>query len=288
MKAIKNKSYKLQLSEYIFFLALFIIFISFLLFYLIDLQNIFNIRDYLFSIDQRFFPFHGHSFFFRHWGRNGGFAEIIQYLFLLSSIIISIFIAAYNRHKKNIFYFWLIMSIAFSLMLIEDAGEIRHSLRYYVQLIFNEESQMLYGSLFEFFYFFLLALIPISALIFYGKFLLKVKKTRIYMVIGFSFYFLAASLSHLGTFFIANFVNIKENFYDLLGERFYYLFLKIGDPNLIYLWENNDLKEYISHYILDSLIEENFEIIASAAFLSASISYLVITNNKNKIINKNV
>ncbi len=289
MKIFKKKVLNFQLPDYIFVLAVFVVIISFLFFYLIDLQNVFGIRDYLFSIDQKFFPFSGHSLFFRHWGRNGGFAELFQFIFLLSSVIISAFIAAHNRFKnKKIYYFWFIMSISFGLMLIEDAGEIRHTLRYYVQLIFNEQGQQIYGSFFEFIYFFILASIPLSAILLYGKFLLKVKKTRIYMVIGFSFYFLASVLSHLGTFFIAHISSISENIYDLLGGKLYHIFLKIGDNELIYLWEKNELQSFVSHYIFDSLIEENLEIIGSAAFLSASISYLIIINKKNKIISQNL
>ncbi len=278
MKKIKIKSLKIQLSEYIFFISILVVILSFLLYYLIDLHNIFGLRDYLFSIDKNHFSFFGQSFFFRHWGRNGGLAEIIQFLLLLGSVITSSFIAAYNKFtNKKIYFFWLLMTIAFGLMLIEDAGEIRHTLRYYFQLFFNETAQGTYGTFFEFIYFFLLALIPISALIFYGGFLKKFKKTRIYFVIGFSFYFLASILSHFGTIFLN-----KENFYDLVGVWFYNFSVKISGPDLAYLWESVELKSFISHYLMDSLVEENIEIIGASAFLAASISFL---NNNNKIKN---
>jgi hypothetical protein len=285
-----KKKFKLAWPEIIFIAGIFIVISSFLLFYLIDLHNFLGLRDYLFSLNKESFHFFYQPYFFQHWGRNGGIAEIIQFILLASSSIVSAFIASYQQTKSRKKYiFWLLMTIAFALMLIEDAGEIRHTLRSYIQAYFGEIHQGAIGTFSEFIYFFLLASIPVCALLCYGKFLMRYNKTRIYMVIGFSFYFLAASLSHLGTFVSGLFTEINKNFYDLIGEEFCNFCLKIGDTGLAIIWKQNiNTKNYISHFLMDSLIEENIELVGVSAFLAACVSFLIIQNKERNNKKNNI
>ncbi len=288
----------LKWPEIIFLSVIFLVFLSFLLFYLIDLRNWLGLRDYLFSLNNKSFDFFYFPLFFINWGRNGGIAEIIQAVLLASSALTSAFIASYERFKsKKKYYFWLLLAISFSLMLIEDASEVRMTIVSYVQAYFGEIHQGVIGSFVEFIYFSILASIPIYTILYYGKFLLKYKKTRIYIVIGFSLYFLAASLSFLGRVVAEIFVKAQRTYYGLLGENLYNFFLKIGDSNLTKAWENDlyyyfnqsisqdKLIEVIYFLLLDNLIEENIELIAASAFLAACVSFLIYQNKERKYSN---
>ncbi len=274
---------KIDLPERIFAISLLFVLLSFLAFYLIDLRNIYGARDALFETSGAYFFFSYQPFFFQHWGRNSGFAEIIQWTFLGGSSVVASFCAAkmHNVNKK-LFRFWIIISIAFLLMLIEDAGNLRHTLMSYIQWIFEERDQGIMGTLTEFTYFAILGGIPLYALIRYWSEIKNFTKTKIYLLIGFAFYALAASLSFLGTALEGL---LPKNLYTVMGERFYEFALTLGDPQLQSIWEewNSGSWFKIEFFLFDSLIEENLEIIASGALLAACVAFLLyITKERGK------
>jgi len=161
-----------KLPEYIFGFSVLIVLFSFGIFYLIDLRNIFGLRDALFNLNYEYFFFTYYPFFFQHWGRNGGFVEILQWLLLAGSVIMAAFSAGKLHFKnKKFFRFWAILSVAFCLMLLEDAGEIRHVFMSYIQAMAGEIDQGIIGTLAEFVYFLILGFLPLYALIRYWKIL---------------------------------------------------------------------------------------------------------------------
>ncbi len=266
-----------KLPELIFLISLFAVLTSFLLFYLVDLKNTFGLRDSLFETSGKYFFFTYQPFFFQHWGRNGGFAEIMQWSFLASSALIAAFCAGkMHSLNKNLFKFWAIISVAFMFMMLEDAGDIRHTFMGYVQWAFDEADQGIMGTLTELTYFAILGGIPLYALIRYWKDIKVFTRTKVYFLIGFFFYATAASLSFLGTA-LEGF--LPKNLYTILGERFYEFALSIGDQELQKLWESSSFN--IKFFLMDSLVEENLEIIAAGALLSGTIAFLLYIKRKD-------
>ena len=266
---------KVRLPEFIFFFSILAVLFSLTAFYLIDLRNIFGIRDLLFDTSGKYFFFTYQPFFFQHWGRNGGIAEIIQWSFLASSSVIAAFCAGkMHSINKNLFKFWAIISVAFMFMMLEDAGDIRHTFMGYVQWAFDEADQGIMGTLTELTYFSILGGIPLYALIRYWKDIKIFTRTRVYFLIGFFFYATAASLSFLGTA-LEGF--LPKNLYTVLGENFYNFALRIGDEELQKYWESSSFN--IQFFLMDSLIEENLEIIAGGALLAGTVAFLLYVKN---------
>lgn len=277
----------LKLPEIIFLFAILVVVLALLIFYFVDLRNAFGFRDVLFDTSGKYFFFTYQPFFFQHWGRNGGIAEIMQWSFLASSSVIAAFCAGkMHSINKNFFKFWAIISVAFMFMMLEDAGDIRHTLMGYVQWIFGEADQGIMGTLTELIYFAILGGLPLYALIRYWKDIRIFTRTKVYFLIGFFFYATAASLSFLGTA-LEGF--LPKNLYTLLGEKFYEFSLRIGDSELKELWVNFEADSWfkINFFLMDSLVEENLEIIAGGALLAGTIAFLLyIKNNKGIKVKK--
>ncbi len=265
----ERKILGLKVSDFVFSLAIFFVILSTLLFFLIDLRNIFGLRDLLLSADRRYFFFGYQPFFFQHWGRNSGFAEIIQFSFLGLSVMF----AGYNsgllyRNKKKLSKFWLIMSIVLLLMLLQDAGDMRHLPMSYVMWAFGEIDQGVAGTLVELLYFAVLGGVPLYALIKYWKDIKVYVRSKYYLLIGFFFYALAGGLSFIGTAFEGL---LDRNVYNILGEHMYNFALSIGDSNLQMVWSEASFN--IQFFLMDSLLEENIEIIAAGALLASVLAF---------------
>lgn len=264
---------RLTLAEVVFLSAIGAVILSFVLYYLIDLRNVFGIRDWLFALDSSYFYFTYTPFFFQHYGRNSGIAELIQFGLLGSAI----FFAAYTAGllyatKRTVSKFCMVLAIALLLFVFEDAGNIRHTLMSYVQVAAGEPDQGVVGTLFELIYFSILASVPLYGLWRYGSSITQYTKAFVYIVIGFLAYALAAGLSFIGSAFQ---MLLDRDVYTLLGEYFVAISLRLGDEDLPVLWqqwnEHNWLYQ-IEFFLLDSLIEENIEIIATAALLAGFIT----------------
>jgi hypothetical protein len=88
--------------------------------------------------------------------------------------------------------FWTVMGVALLLMLIEDAGDVRHEIRRIVERWTGlpRHTGML-DRVVEFSYFTLLASVPLYALLRYGKHLRSQAESLSYVLAGFGFYALA-------------------------------------------------------------------------------------------------
>lgn len=283
-----------NLPEYFFGLGIFLVFLSMAGFYLIDLRNIFGLREILFNLRQDYFFFLYTPFFFQHWARNGGIIEIIQFIILGACALMSAFVAGiiksnnYSDSLKKVGKFWLIMSVVFILFLIEDAGDVRHTFLSYVQAIFDEPDQGIMGTLAELLYFAFLGGIPFFALIYYWKNLKFFLKAKIYLLIGFVFYAFSALISFVGTAFEGL---LEKNLYDLAGEKFYQFSLKIGDACLSEKWQAWDEGGHfyltIKFMLMDSLIEENIELVAVFGLLASILAFAIYLNKMHGTSNPN-
>ena len=257
--------------------ALLYVALSFLLYYLIDLRNFLGIRDWLFSVDRVYFYFTYTPFFFQHYGRNSGFAELVQWSFLGASMLLAAWYAGrvWVTHPKVArFYLW--MSAAFVLMLLEDAGDVRHTLMSYVQLAAGEPDQGLFGTAFEGAYFAVLAGVPLYALWRYWETVKEYGKVFWYIILGFVAHAVAASLSFVGTAFQ---MLLERDVYTILGEWLVSFSIKIGDDAVPLLWEAWNAKSWlyqVGFYLMDSLIEENIELIGNAAFLASLVAFGIL------------
>ncbi|MEJ6951032.1 hypothetical protein [Natronospora cellulosivora (SeqCode)] len=277
-KNIQNESKCERLPVIIVGFAIVSILLSFILIYLVDLRNIFGLRDYLFSLDDSYFFYDYRPLLFQNWYRNGGIAELMQWSLLAASAFVSIFIAGkLHKSRTNAYKFWRIMGIGFLLLLIEDAGDPRHTIRSFVQAIFRESIQGPMGSLSELIYFGILAFIIIFAVVKYRNVIKESSRCTRYFIIAFVSYALATSLSFFGT---ATGIDL----YGFLGENMFNWMLALGDEGLAHSWEMINLSEgwnYIGFFLMDSMLEEAIELIGAASFLAGSISYFLFLSNKN-------
>jgi len=262
-------------SEVIIIFALAYVLLSFVLFYFIDLRNAFGLRDWLFSVDGAYFYFSYTPFFFQHYGRNSGFAELVQWTFMGGSMFLSAFIAGYYYTKKReVMMFFGLFSFALVLMLMEDAGDVRHTLMSYIQLAADEPDQGVFGTIFEGLYFAVLGGVPLYALIRYGKSIKKYTKVYWYIVAGFVAHAIAASLSFVGTAFQ---MLLEKDIYTIMGESLISLSYRLGDAALPEIWEAWNASSWmyqIGFFLMDSLVEENIEIIGNAFFLAGIIYFI--------------
>lgn len=236
----------------------FVLIISYVMVYLFDLHNLFGVRGFFIS------EFDSWPFFWYHWFKNGGPIEIIQYFLLGAGALVSI-----KNSSRGSTKFWSLMGIALILMLIEDAGDIRHTIRIYVQTIANESEQGFYGTLTELVYFSVLAFIPVYAFVRYGpKALQGHKKTATYFVVGFIFYAVATGASFIGSAFHSL---LDKNFYMITGRYLLNLIVSISDQKTAELYSQN--KDWISFYLMDSPVEESIELLGASMLLAACLSY---------------
>ena len=273
---LKEKRSKITyyLPEFILGSAIFSILISLVVIYLVDLHNFLELRDFLFSVNPAYLFFEHRPFAFYHWYRNGGIAELLQWGALGGAAFISAFLAGKLQGKdKKAYLFWLIIGIALVFMLIEDAGDPRHTIRSYVQVVFSEAVQGTMGTITELIYFSILAMIPTYAILRYGKILLESLRSFVYILLGFISYAVATILSFLGD---------GIDLYHNLGAEFRHWLVSKGDDSVAQQWQAWEAEEgwnFIDYFLMDSLIEEAIELIGAAAFLAGAIAYLIFYFN---------
>lgn len=229
----------------------------------IDILDIMGVRTALFNRDFSM------PFFWFHWYRNGGPIEFVQYSFLG----IAALYAAKNSITSEpiVKKFWSLLSVGLLYMLIEDAGDIRHFIRDYINLLAGESHYGILGTITELVYFVVLASIPLYAYFKYGRhFLNEHKVTRNYLMGGISFYALAGGSSFLGSAFGQI---LGNDLYTFLGNRLVNIIVQLGGSEVDshYLGINYNR---ISFHLLDSPYEETLELIGGSLFLAAALTYL--------------
>ncbi len=113
--------------------VLFLLF-SFLGIYLIDIANLFGLRDELGEIA-------GVGYFW-YWWFDSPLKNPLRFFLLASAVIIHVFNSAkaHEQGDGRVFKMWLLMGIGCMLMLIEDAAGVRHVLRRRLQVILSDFS----------------------------------------------------------------------------------------------------------------------------------------------------
>lgn len=189
--------------------------------------------------------------------------EWMQWFLLPATILTAAYLSARLDAvgERRIAAFFLLFSVATALMLIEDAGDIRHVLYSYASRRVNGDS--IFGLPVRVVtdgpYLALLAIVPIYAILRYGRDVWRSPRTRPWLVLGFGLYALAGGSSgirHLGDFYIRVGRWIDES---TLGSRFP---VPAGET------------QEIAHFLLvDSLIEESVETIAAGCFLAMVLAF---------------
>ncbi len=262
-----------KIPFYIFMSSIAFILISLVLIYLVDLRNLWGTRDVLYFWDERSIRFIStRPFMFNHLYCNRGIAEIFQWILLGGAALISMFISGlmYNRNRI-ILLFWAIMSAAFTLMLIEDAGDPRHTISTYFGLLFNSD---IAPKMVEGVYFTILAAIPIYALLQYRKPVMADSRTARYIVIGFIGYATAAIFSFAGDFTVQS----DESLYIWAGGKIRSVMLLISDKQTAVQWslyENEQKWPAVNYFLMDSMVEESIELMAAAAFCASAVAFLL-------------
>ena len=137
------------------------------------------------------------------WSRiyNDGPIEWMQWFFQAFIIATAAYIGSYLRLRGDDLevgrFYWL-LALGVGLMLIEDAGDIRHELAPYIIGLTGPEIVGLPVNLFaEVPYFMLIAALPVYAVMRYGRYVWRVPSVRRYLLPAFALYGLAAAASSL-------------------------------------------------------------------------------------------
>lgn len=156
--------------------------------------------------------------------------------------------------------FFLLFAIGLGLMMIEDAGDIRHTLSWEIQRIVGDTIFGLpYRSMVDLPYFALLATVPLYTVIRYGRYIWPEVAVRRYFVASVILYAIASIGSgarYFGDFYQRTGAWIDNN---LMGGRF---------P-----MKENDSQETTHLLLIDSPIEESIETIAITLLIAGIITY---------------
>ena len=110
-------------------------------------------------------------------------------------------------------------------------------------------------------YFGILALMPLYALLRYGRFIWHNSQSRNYLFIGYFFYGMAVAAS--GTRFIGEwYVNV--------GNLIYEFMLAQAKNDILYASGDN---LPMGFWLMDFMVEESLELIGAGALLSATVAY---------------
>lgn len=190
--------------------------------------------------------------------------EWSQWFLLVYAIVSAGFLAGRLSEQENmqmVARFFLLFSIGLGLMLIEEAGDIRHTIFWYVNRlsrgsIFGIPSRVINDLI----YFSLLASVPLYAVLRYGRYIWEYVNTRIYLLTGIILYgFIAFSsgIRHLG------------GFYSIIGawiDRVIFL-NRFPIPD--------GMTQDRGHFLLvDSVIEETIETLAIMFILAGILAFV--------------
>lgn len=259
-------SFLRQKPESIFALVVAFLLASLLLVYLIDVINIFDLRNRLYR-DSNI------PFFWFHWFLTP-VENPLQWLTLSGVMYLYFHNAkiAHNHGEKETFRFWGLMAIGSTLMLIEDSMDIRHGVRRFLQDATGGDPTG-YGelaTLFELGYFATIAMVITFALIWYRKVYWRQKKTKRYFVLGFIFYGIAVFSSWLGTAFQDRMQ--ADGLYTVIGGKL--ASVVFSDQETLHLFGDNDFPVMpLEFYLMDRVYEESIELLGATALLVAGLSF---------------
>ncbi len=251
--------------------------LSYLLIYAVDIRNIFGLRDLLVRVLRI-------PYFWFYWFQ-APVENPLQWLLLGGAVITfaSIAGAAYQSGDRRTGAFGLLMGFGLLLLLLEDAGDVRHVYRTIVEAFAGagqyaiEGTYGIAGTLFELAYFAVLAAIMIFALWRYRDVYWSSRTPRAYFAVGVVLYGLAVSSSWLGNAFRA--VTPFRDLYSIAGERVIAGLFR-GRPDTTAILKRtsqavaNDGMHPLEFAIMDRVYEESLELLAAGAFFVAGLALL--------------
>ena len=198
--------------------------------------------------------------------------EWIQWFFLAFAIAMSGYLSArldvLGRKGAGKFFFWF--AIGLGIMLIEEAGDIRHILSGEVQRLIMDDKLfgLPYRSVTDLMYFIGVAAVPLYAVVRYGKYAWQAVQSRKFFVSSIVLFAIAAVGSgarYIGDFYMRAGMWIDDN---LFGGRF---------PGAE---DHSPESNYL--LLIDSPIEETIETLA-ATFLVVAILLFAIALRSGKL-----
>ncbi|MCG6659763.1 hypothetical protein HOP52_18600 [Halomonas campisalis] len=160
--------------------------------------------------------------------------------------------AAPGSLERSAALFWLLMGGALMLMVLEDAGNMRHWLRDTAYHFLGGRSPRYV----ELLYFGALACVPLSALLLFGRSVLRLPRTRLYLLGGFACYGLAAG----GSAF-------RYRLYEPLGHWLHHGLLN----DALRVTEVGGHSHYF--WLMDFLVEESLELAGATLLAAAALQF---------------
>ncbi len=249
-----------------------ILLLSYIAVYLIDVRNIYGLRD---LFQSRTVPVFWDFMF-----TEAGPIELLQWLFLagLSTVSYYLYKVLDEQDRKEESVFWGLFSVAGFLMFLEDSLDIRHLV---LRNLLTFEWVVL--NLLETLYFVMLGLIPLVAVLKYGKYIRQSRVTVVILAVGFVFYGSAAFISGPGDLTSVNYV-IGDYLYEAtgsMGDGELRELYELGDQNILDKEEELGIEMMDVRYRLkDYLVEESLELVGATMLLASALSYLKFVQTK--------
>ncbi len=242
---------------YVFGSVLAYLFIAWLISYLGDVHNFLGLTDRLVNRGAER-PFMWYYLFME-----GSPTEMMQWLYLSATAVVSALLAGklYAARYQLPARFFLLFSSGVAIMLMEDAGNLRHQIKYFVRLALGDT--MAVGIAVELVFFGFLGLFMLYILLRYGRYIWHERTTRGFLLVGY-FSYAAATLAS-GTRHFAD-------WYDHAGNWLLQVFGLYEPFNAIFV--PTDVGRPIGFYVMDFLIEESVELLAVGALCTAAFAYL--------------
>jgi hypothetical protein len=193
---------------------------------------------------------------------NDHFVEVTQWVVMAVTVLAMGYVAGRLRwmgHRGASTFFFL-LGIGLGLMLVEEAGDVRHTISGEVQRSFGTE---IFGLPYQFVsdapYFAALAAVPLYAFIRYGRYAWRAPSARSYVVAAVVLYAVAAigsALRHIGGLYISVGAAVDRYFFD---GRF------PPAPNMT--------QERAHYFVVDGPIEESIELFAATCMLAIVLAF---------------
>ena len=215
----------------------------------VDFLNVAGLRDRLTTIFWMSLFANGRPIEWVQWYTLGAMAY-------LSAYVGGRLISVNSDHVQGLAKFWLIMAVAFVLMLVEDAGDVRHTiLRIVEQQIGSAAGRGILSKSIEFSYFAAISMVPLYALLTYGKHVRPYATPFRYIICGFVLYGTAAISSATRHWW--------GGWYAHLGSAI--------EANTGLVFPEADPPERFPQWFVDALLEESIELLGAMFFLAAIV-----------------
>jgi len=237
---------------HLFGLAVGYLLVMILLTILIDFMNVFNVQ----KVMKQAMAGASSQLFWYQIFKEAGLTELLQWFYLTGCVILCGMSLGRLKEmgSQQTWRFFLYFSIGMSLMLMEDAGNIRHSLKEYFHVFFGDTTAT--NVTVEMSFYSLIGLMMVMAVIRYGRYLFHSRLTMKYMAVGFVAYAtasIASATRDIGYWYFRVGAHIHEVW---LGGMFY-----------------DRSTYYVNFLIMDTILEESIELIGAAALCAALLAF---------------